>query len=448
MGEGKLFKTRLCALYQKGHCHRHNCSFAHGNADLRQSFASYNDKQDRRSGDLRDKLDMKFSPRRKYSPAKDTRGQRRFRGSSPSRSLERNSDRKRRRKPHFDGQSDFSGSLKSSDGAGDQVKRRKNTADSRVVLKEQLKEVRTEISMLEQQKSQLRILVQEKIEEADILSSRIRELDSQLSKEKEECKRTISKIKKFVKAHKHYVQIQEELKRSQGRLQKLGDQLGSGIITTGGNEEDSSINIVSDGEAPGSHAISPRNEVQNNSSPRENILHAKCDNAEESKKANSTNDGGYHTKTISLGKSFQLNANAALLNINKEVVMADNGNDRDRSIGNEGKQKRGKSVYACISSADKLKGSEIGRLAPSTSMAAFHAIDELVDVEVEESIEVVETASLQIHKGAAAYEVKKLPFLLPLPPPLPQITYSQYKGKDENVDVEALEEEMVDVDTV
>lgn len=58
-------------------------------------------------------------------------------------------------------------------------------------------------------------------------------------------------------------------------------------------------------------------------------------------------------------------------------------------------------------------------------MAAFHAIDELVDVEVEESIEVVETASLQIHKGAAAYEVKKLPFLLPLPPPLPQITYSQ-----------------------
>ncbi|KAF2292191.1 hypothetical protein GH714_015546 [Hevea brasiliensis] len=104
---------------------------------------------------------------------------------------------------------------------------------------------------------------------------------------------------------------------------------------------------------------------------------------------------------------------------------------------------------------------------------AAHAVDELVDIEVEENIEVVETASVEIDKGATTYGVRRLPFLLPLPLPVPQSTYHRlvqllisialdsglhaqftipqemtwYKGKNKNVDVEGLEE-MVDVDIV
>ena len=50
--------------------------------------------------------------------------------------------------------------------------------------------------------------------------------------------------------------------RSEVRLHKLGDELASDINKIGVNEEDSSINIVSDGEATG-FPVNPHNEQQN-----------------------------------------------------------------------------------------------------------------------------------------------------------------------------------------
>lgn len=122
----------------------------------------------------------------------------------------------------------------------------------------------------------------------------------------------------------------------------------------------------------------------------------------------------------------------------------------------------------------QVKFSGSGLLLPSTSMAA-HAIDELVEIELEENIEVVENVSTQIDKGATTYDDRRLPFVLPPPPQVPRNTYPQvgwsidhslplhfflacdielfcldmqYVGKDLNVDVEGLEEEMVNVDIV
>ncbi|XVF44521.1 hypothetical protein PTKIN_Ptkin02bG0130300 [Pterospermum kingtungense] len=388
MVERKLFKTRLCVLYQRGHCSRQSCSFAHGDAELRRLSGSYSGKKNYRDGDLRDKLDRRLSPERRYSPGRDLRDQRIVRGYSPLRSIDKM--RNRKKKEGLDGQSDFSENLKISHG-----------------IEDQLKEVRLDINMLIHQKRELEIFVEEKVQEADILTSQVKELDSQLEKEKEEHKRITSKIKKFVKAHKHCSQLEDELKRSQARLQKLGEQLGLNISGTSGDEENSNIDIVSDGETNGLHMSYPPKEKRGK---------------------------GCQAETTRLGKRSRWSEHPTQSNMDKENGSLNSGNSGAVPLASNEKLRKGKEVSVGTSTADKLKGAHAALSLPSTSMAA-HADavddDEVLDVEEEDEV-----------------EVSGLPFLLPLPPPILKNGYLQYQGEGQNVDVDRLEEETVHVDIV
>ncbi|RYR21774.1 hypothetical protein Ahy_B03g067091 isoform H [Arachis hypogaea] len=108
------------------------------------------------ANDLRDTLDRRYLSPRRHSPTRDGRGHQAIHEHSPSRSMEKKSDRRHWRKQGITGQSDISASLKVSDRIQEPVKEGKFVSScSRNTLEEQLKKVQLDIRTFEDRKFQL-----------------------------------------------------------------------------------------------------------------------------------------------------------------------------------------------------------------------------------------------------------------------------------------------------
>ncbi|XP_050380169.1 zinc finger CCCH domain-containing protein 13 isoform X2 [Argentina anserina] len=371
---------------------------------------SHNGRRDSVGSDLRERIDRSYSPKRGYSPARDARGRHTLSEYSPSRSPEKES--KRRKRQHLDDHSDYSGSLRIPNKPENEAK------EARSVFQKQLQVVQSELKMVEQGRSQLEVKLGERSQEVGSLTSKIQELEAQLYKEKEECKRISHKVKKFVKTYSHHSRIQEQLKRSQVRLNKLGEQLGLDTYVTDVNEDVSSINVISDGETD--FPVTLNKKWMSDVSPIKTRLNVIKDSAQEPKQS------AHLTRRPQ--KLSQWNINPAQSNFV-------NGNDAINNgiLAKDGKHERRKTASSSVVYADLLKSSESRPEVPTTSMAA-HAVDTEIDIELEGELENVDVASRRI-EGEPTYESGI--FLLPLPPPpsFPPNNFSQNEGDDEFVDI-------------
>ncbi|XP_018433101.1 zinc finger CCCH domain-containing protein 40 isoform X1 [Raphanus sativus] len=268
MSGPSLYKTKLCILYEKnGHCSKPNCTFAHGAAELRLpgESSSFRGRRHNLDGDLRDKLGRHFSPERRPSLDRSGRRVQRFSGHENPRAFEKRRDVDYRENRRYDERSDY---------AGSRIEVRERDERNKFlgynnVLEEQLKDVEQDVKMLTDEKLRLEAAVERKARDADSLTSKIQELRTQLDREKEECKRITSSTKKFVKEYNRFLRAQDDVKRSEARLQKLGTQLSTYLLGNEGNDMETDIEIESDEEKNGRNLRSAsdlQNELQNTSS--------------------------------------------------------------------------------------------------------------------------------------------------------------------------------------
>ncbi|VFQ94304.1 unnamed protein product [Cuscuta campestris] len=437
MVERKVYKTKLCVLYQKGHCHRHSCNFAHGDAERRRFSGPLEGRRDYRGRDLREKLNRRYSPPRRYPLRRDISGRHASRGDSPSGSLEK-SDRRRRKRQQPDGQSDLSESLQTSNETQYRLKEKCVSYDSKHTLK--IRQLQSEIKKLDDRKKGLEVYLEDRTLEAEKLALKVEELEVQLFKEKDECKRISSRIKKFIEAHKHLSRLHDEVKRSDAQLRKLGEKLFSSASASG---DDLSMNIVTDGEAVGCPII--YGEMRKNMSPRKKRSRMNPVDGDVPGQGNPSE--GAYAEMISLENNHS----------RRNVLQVQSSNDKKekadiiRTSGfqdaeGEDRPVRGEDCSTNTALVEKPKG--IFEVLPSTGMAA-HAEDEDVEVvEIEEKHEMYENASVAV-AGEAVFDVKKFTSLPPLPPlPIYKDSYSQLKGQDENVDIDGVDEETTEVDIV